>query len=94
MCPCSLRRTFSTIISGETRVYKNSLCLSCGKRLSTLRNQKGVTQEQLAEASGLSVDFLSLIERGRRAPSFKTLEQLSKALGLSVRDLFDFENKE
>ena len=75
-------------------MYKNSLCLSFGKRLSTLRNQKGVTQEQLAEASGLSVDFLSLIERGRRAPSFKTLEQLSKALGLSVRDLFDFENKE
>lgn len=75
-------------------MHKNNLCISFGKKLSTLRNQKGVTQEQLAEGAGLSVDFLSLIERGQRAPSFKTLEQLSKALSIRVRDLFDFEYKE
>jgi transcriptional regulator with XRE-family HTH domain len=68
----------------------SSLCLKFGKKLSSLRAQKGITQEDLAEAAGLSVDFLSLIERGRRAPSFKTLEQLSSALSINVKDLFDF----
>jgi transcriptional regulator with XRE-family HTH domain len=33
-----------------------------------------MTQEQFAEALGISVDFLSLVERGINAPSFDTLE--------------------
>ncbi len=50
-----------------------------------------MTQEQLAEASHISVDFLSLMERGRNAPSFSILERLSQALDISVKALFDFE---
>jgi transcriptional regulator with XRE-family HTH domain len=64
-----------------------------GKRLQTLRRQAGLTQEQLAEATNISVDFLSLVERGVNAPSFENLEKLSKALGISVRELFDFGEK-
>lgn len=62
-----------------------------GKHLRTLRVQKQMTQEQLAEASHISVDFLSLMERGRNAPSFGILEKLSKALNVSVKVLFDFD---
>jgi len=62
-----------------------------GKRLQTLRRQAGLTQEQLAEATNISVDFLSLVERGINAPSFENLEKLSKALGIQVRELFDFD---
>jgi transcriptional regulator with XRE-family HTH domain len=36
------------------------------------------------------VDFLSLIERGRNAPSFETLEKMAKRLRISVADLFSF----
>lgn len=61
-----------------------------GKRLRTLRRQAGLTQEQLAEAAEVSVDFLSLVERGVNAPSFDNLEKLARALGVSVRELFDF----
>ena len=64
-----------------------------GKRLQKLRRQAGLTQEQLAEAATISVDFLSMVERGINAPSFENLEKLSKALDMSVRDLFDFEEK-
>jgi transcriptional regulator with XRE-family HTH domain len=39
----------------------------------------------------MSVDFLSLIERGRNAPSFKKLERIAKGLGKPVSFLFTFE---
>jgi transcriptional regulator with XRE-family HTH domain len=51
-----------------------------------------MSQEQFAESLGMSVDFLSLIERGRNAPSFETLERIAKRLRLSVAELFTFEN--
>jgi transcriptional regulator with XRE-family HTH domain len=49
-----------------------------------------MTQERFAEALDISVDFLSLIERGRNAPSFETLDKIAKRLKLSVADLFRF----
>ena len=50
------------------------------------------TQEDFAEMVGMSVDFLSLIERGRNAPSFKKLELMIKGLGVSAAYLFTFED--
>lgn len=65
-----------------------------GKRLRALRRQAGFTQEQLAEAARISVDFLSMVERGINAPSFDNLEKLAKALGVSIRDFFDNDDGE
>jgi hypothetical protein len=39
---------------------------------------------------GISVDFLSLIERGINAPSFETIEQMARRLKMPVKALFDF----
>ncbi len=47
-----------------------------------------MTQEQLAEAAGISVEFLSFMERGIHAPSFETLEKLSQVLGVDVEEFF------
>ena len=63
-----------------------------GKRLRDLRKQKGMTQEQLAEEALVSVDFLSLIERGINAPSFDTLEKLARALDVPVKHFFEFDS--
>ena len=52
-----------------------------GTRLKALRLEAGLTQEQLAEKTNLSVDFLSLVERGINAPSFDNLEKIAQALG-------------
>lgn len=49
-----------------------------------------ITQEEFAYMVGMSVDFLSLIERGRNAPSFETLDRIAKKLKLPVADLFTF----
>lgn len=62
-----------------------------GKRVRYLRSTKRLTQEQLAERAGISVDFLSLIERGKNSPSFDNLQELSDALGVAVMELFNFK---
>ncbi len=49
-----------------------------------------MTQEQFAEAASVSVDFLSLVERGINSPSFKTLERFARALKVRVAELFNF----
>ena len=64
-----------------------------GKRLKAIRHQRGLTQEEFAELVGISVDFLSLIERGLNSPSFEVLEQMSRALRVPVMDLFDFRRR-
>ena len=65
-----------------------------GKKLRDIRKQSGITQEQLAEMASISVDFLSLMERGINAPSFETLEKLACALDVPVKQLFNFKSSE
>ena len=69
-----------------------SLRRQFGIRLKAIRLERKLTQEQFAELVGISVDFLSLIERGINAPSFEVLEQMAGGLGLPVRELFDFRS--
>ena len=50
-----------------------------------------MSQEEFAELLDISVDFLSLIERGINAPSFENLEVFATQLGVPVSDLFTFD---
>lgn len=67
-----------------------SLRVQFGRNLRRLRRSRDMTQEEFAEAVGISVDFLSLIERGINAPSFDTLECIARVLTVKVAALFDF----
>lgn len=62
-----------------------------GQRLRAIRLARQLSQEQFAELLGISVDFLSLIERGINAPSFENLDAFSVQLKLPVSALFEFE---
>lgn len=62
-----------------------------GNRLRTIRSARRMSQEEFSELLGISVDFLSLIERGINAPSFENLEAFSIRLGIRVHELFVFE---
>lgn len=64
-----------------------------GKRISSLRKLKGFTQEQLAEATDYSVEFMSLVERGINSPTVAGLERIATVLGTEVKDLFDFDGE-
>ena len=64
-----------------------------GQRIASLRKGRKLTQEQLAEAIGCSVEFISLVERGVNAPAVAGLEKFAKILKVEVRELFTFEEK-
>jgi len=61
------------------------------QRLRDLRCQRGMTQEDLARATGLSIGFIRAIEQAIHAPSFKSLESIARALNTEVKELFDFD---
>jgi transcriptional regulator with XRE-family HTH domain len=62
-----------------------------GQRLRQIRVERRMTQERFAEVLDISVDFLSMVERGISAPSFETLEKISKRLRLPAAELFTFD---
>ncbi|MBS1888656.1 MAG: helix-turn-helix transcriptional regulator [Actinobacteria bacterium] len=53
-----------------------------------LRVGRRMTLKFVADRAGVSEGFLSQVERGRTAPSLKTLQSVAHALGLEVGDLF------
>ena len=59
-------------------------------RIKNLRENKGWTQENLAEMMDISSNYLSSIERGKENPTFDMLEKISTALGVEIREIFDF----
>jgi transcriptional regulator with XRE-family HTH domain len=63
----------------------NPLFQKLGKRIETLRKQKGLTQEELAEKSGFHRAYFWDIEHGRNV-SLKTIYKISKALNISISD--------
>ena len=67
-----------------------SLKKQFGQRLKTLRKQAGITQEQLAETTGLTIESISNIERGLHGPTFANLEKIAKAINVEVKALFNF----
>ncbi len=62
-----------------------------GRNVARIRRERGMTQEQLSERSGLSQQYLSTLERGSRNPTVVTLDELSRALSCRVIDLFASE---
>jgi transcriptional regulator with XRE-family HTH domain len=58
-----------------------------GRNVRRIRLKADLTQEQFAERSGFSQQYLSGLEKGRRNPTIVTLYELAKALGVSHMDL-------
>ena len=59
-----------------------------------LRTAAGLRQEDLAERVSVSRQTIISIEGGRYNPSLELAWRLSKALGTTIEDLFDFEGVE
>ncbi len=63
-----------------------------GKRVRELRESRGLSLRTLAEMSDISVNAISLIERGQSSPTVSTLHRLAAALGVSIVDFFGPED--
>jgi len=58
-----------------------------GRNVLRIRNSKNLTQEQLAEMSGFSQQYISGLEKGQRNPTVVTVYELSLALGVNYIEL-------
>ena len=55
-----------------------------GKAIRQLREERGMTQEALAHAAGVTVGHLSTIERGHSNPTWGTVKGIAKALDVAL----------
>lgn len=59
-----------------------------GERIRAIRKEKGLTQEQLAEKSGVYITYISDIERSERNITLDTLEKVLTALDVNPVEVF------
>ena len=64
-----------------------------GERLAALRKAQGLTQLQLAQKLGLSVDMLTYYERRAKNPTVEVVNKVAKALNVSINELLGVECK-
>ena len=64
-----------------------------GKILQEERKAKKISQEKLAKLTGLDRTFISLIENGKRSPTFSTILKICSALEIDPSDLFSIYEK-
>lgn len=69
---------------------ERKLMKSFGKRVAAVRKSKNLTQQQVAEATNMSVVAIAYIETGKRWARLGTLNKISNVLKVKVSDLFDF----
>jgi len=58
-----------------------------GNALRRLRTERGWSQERLAEAAGITLNYVGNLERGEQGPSLNTLVRLARALDTDVPTL-------
>lgn len=68
-----------------------------GRAVKQIRISRGLTQEEVAAASGLHATYISDIERGARNPSWDVMARLATGIGVTVADIgarFDAEQEQ
>jgi transcriptional regulator with XRE-family HTH domain len=59
-----------------------------GRRIKAIRQRNGITQDQLADMTGLNRVHLYRLETGKQSMTLRTLKLIADSLGVRVRDLF------
>jgi transcriptional regulator with XRE-family HTH domain len=64
--------------------------LALGRKIARFRKKAGLSQEDLADKSGLTQTTIGLLEVGKRRVSLKTLQKIGSALGVKVKDILPY----
>ena len=67
-----------------------SLAERIGKRILFLRKRVNVSQEKFAELVNLDKNYLGNLELGKQIPTITTVEKITNALDMSLRDFFEY----
>lgn len=60
-----------------------------GQVVRDARKERKLSQEQLAELSGMHVNHISFIERAKTSPSLQAMQQISEALGIKLSAMLE-----
>ena len=73
---------------------KKALSNAFGAVLRQIRNEKGLTQDDLADRLGINSPYISRLESGQKHPSLEMIWKIAKALGIQASDIVKaVENK-
>jgi transcriptional regulator with XRE-family HTH domain len=74
-------------------VKNKALIKSLGERIRKVRNEKGISQEELANEADIPLSQIGRIERGETNPTISSLFVISQALDIELKNLVDFKIK-
>ena len=63
--------------------------IAFGSKVRSIRKTLGISQESLADLSGLDRSYIGGVERGERNISLGNIDKIAQALDLSIKDLFE-----
>ncbi|MDJ0764929.1 MAG: helix-turn-helix transcriptional regulator [Myxococcota bacterium] len=75
------------MMKGHQKTANSHIVEVVRQRIRRLRLQRGLTQENLCDRAGISVDAVSRIENGSRKPTLDTLDRIAQALDTSISEL-------
>ncbi len=70
-------------------VAKDQRCVSFGKTVRKYRNQRGLSQEELAGLTGIHRTYIGGIERGERNPTLLMIHRIADALNVNPARLLE-----
>ena len=71
-----------------TKITKQDYRL--GRRMQKVRQEKGITQEKLAEKVGVSTTWIGYLETGYRRPNLKMIYKIARVLKVPASELLPF----
>lgn len=60
-----------------------------GKIIREKREARHLTQVGLAEKAGVDRNYIGMVERGERNPSYLSLQKIAKGLGLTINEMIN-----
>ena len=63
-------------------------------RIEIIRKERGILQDEMAKAMGVSRQTISSLENGRYNPSIMLAYKIAKYFGMTIEDVFIFEEEE
>ena len=72
-------------------MLEQNIYILIGERIKSIRENIGLTQQQVSDECDFEKSTISRIESGRTNITIKNLYKLSKALGVKIKDLVDVE---
>ena len=68
-------------------IMENTELKTLGQTIRLKRENLGLTQNEVAERAGLDRNYIGMVERGERNPSYLSLIKIAKGLNLTVHQL-------